>query len=220
MVPAKVKGLTSRILKQEFKHLAHLPCLWTRLFFAGAGNMSKNKRKGDERLNKKEIEQVISGLLMEIIEQYPPFQWVLTIEAFDHPYKVGKISYDYSGEVKPMTREEFEEIVSNLGEKEWYSSKLEELLSSIHINRWTATYISNYGRHWVNYMDLLLEKFNEWKYNNFQFYDEDGNEINEGLEIELDEILDDFIENSSHEIYAKKISKKWFDGTKRKISTF
>jgi hypothetical protein len=68
VVPTKVKGLTSRILRQEFKHLAHLPCLWTRPFFVGAGNMWKNKRKGDERLDKKEIEQVISGLLMEIIE--------------------------------------------------------------------------------------------------------------------------------------------------------
>ncbi|GIO04366.1 IS200/IS605 family transposase [Brevibacillus reuszeri] len=40
-VMAKVKGVTSRILRQEFKHLAHLPSLWTRSFFVStAGNVS------------------------------------------------------------------------------------------------------------------------------------------------------------------------------------
>lgn len=39
-VMAKVKGVTSRILRQEFEHLAHLPSLWTRSFFVStAGNV-------------------------------------------------------------------------------------------------------------------------------------------------------------------------------------
>ena len=151
---------------------------------------------------------VISNLLVKIIEQYTPFQWEQTTETFPHPYKIDKISYDYSGEVKPMTKEEFQEIVSNLGGEEGYS-KLEELLSSIYINQWTATYTSNHGKHWINYMDLLQNKFNEWKYEHFQLYDEDGNELNEGLEMELDQSLYDFMENTSHEIYAKKILMKW-----------
>lgn len=40
-IMAKVKGVTSRKLRQEFKHLGHLPSLWTRSFFCStAGNVS------------------------------------------------------------------------------------------------------------------------------------------------------------------------------------
>ncbi|MEM5794800.1 MAG: IS200/IS605 family transposase [Bacillota bacterium] len=40
-IMAKVKGATSRELRQEFKHLQHLPSLWTRSFFCStAGNVS------------------------------------------------------------------------------------------------------------------------------------------------------------------------------------
>lgn len=51
-VMAKVKGVTSRILRQEFEHLAHLPSLWTRSFFVStAGNVSSEtvKRYVDEQ---------------------------------------------------------------------------------------------------------------------------------------------------------------------------
>lgn len=45
-VMAKVKGATSKILRQEFKHLAHLPSLWTRSFFVStAGNVSSETVK-------------------------------------------------------------------------------------------------------------------------------------------------------------------------------
>ena len=40
-IMAKVKGVTSRKLRQEFEHLCHLPSLWTRSFFCStAGNVS------------------------------------------------------------------------------------------------------------------------------------------------------------------------------------
>jgi putative transposase len=40
-IMAKVKGVTSRTLRQEFKHLRHLLSLWTRSFFClTAGNVS------------------------------------------------------------------------------------------------------------------------------------------------------------------------------------
>lgn len=43
---AKLKGVTSRRLRQEFKHLAHLPSLWTRSFFVStAGNVSSETVK-------------------------------------------------------------------------------------------------------------------------------------------------------------------------------
>ncbi|MGG4095758.1 MULTISPECIES: IS200/IS605 family transposase [Paenibacillus] len=45
-VMAKVKEVTSRILRQEFEHLAHLPSLWTRSFFVStAGNVSSETVK-------------------------------------------------------------------------------------------------------------------------------------------------------------------------------
>jgi len=40
-IMAKVKGVSSRNLRQEFAHLHHLPSLWTRSFFCStAGNVS------------------------------------------------------------------------------------------------------------------------------------------------------------------------------------
>lgn len=40
-IMAKVKGVTSRELRQEFRHLQHLPSLWTRSFFCStAGKVS------------------------------------------------------------------------------------------------------------------------------------------------------------------------------------
>ena len=40
-IMAKVKGVTSRKLRQEFEYLRHLPSLWTRSFFCStAGNVS------------------------------------------------------------------------------------------------------------------------------------------------------------------------------------
>jgi putative transposase len=40
-IMAKLKGATSRVLRQEFKQLKHLPSLWTRSYFVStAGNVS------------------------------------------------------------------------------------------------------------------------------------------------------------------------------------
>jgi putative transposase len=45
-IMAKVKGVTSRRLRQEFKHLSHLVSLWTRSFFVStAGNVSSETIK-------------------------------------------------------------------------------------------------------------------------------------------------------------------------------
>lgn len=35
-IMVKLKGATSRFLRQEFKHLKHLPSLWTRSYFVSA----------------------------------------------------------------------------------------------------------------------------------------------------------------------------------------
>ena len=42
-IMAKIKGVSSRKLRQEFKHLTHMPSLWTRSFFVStAGNVSSD----------------------------------------------------------------------------------------------------------------------------------------------------------------------------------
>lgn len=40
-IMAKIKGVTSKRLREEFSHLTHLPSLWTRSYFIStAGNVS------------------------------------------------------------------------------------------------------------------------------------------------------------------------------------
>ncbi len=43
---AKIKGVTSKKVREEFPHLRHLPSLWTRSYFAStAGNVSSATSK-------------------------------------------------------------------------------------------------------------------------------------------------------------------------------
>lgn len=43
---AKIKGVTSKYLREEFPHLMHLPSLWTRSYFVStAGNVSSETIK-------------------------------------------------------------------------------------------------------------------------------------------------------------------------------
>ncbi|RBW71255.1 IS200/IS605 family transposase [Bacillus taeanensis] len=45
-IMAKIKGVTSRKLREEFPHLAHLQSLWTRSYFVStAGNVSSETIK-------------------------------------------------------------------------------------------------------------------------------------------------------------------------------
>ncbi len=45
-IMAKIKGVTSKKLREEFTHLRHLPSLWTRSYFVStAGNVSSKTIK-------------------------------------------------------------------------------------------------------------------------------------------------------------------------------
>lgn len=59
----------------------------------------------------------------------------------------------------------------------------------------------------MSFRDLFEEKYNEWKYANFELYDGKGNEMNEGLEEEIDDLFFDFLRDTSHEIYLAKLLK-------------
>ncbi|MED4923779.1 hypothetical protein P9743_06010 [Anoxybacillus geothermalis] len=164
---------------------------------------------GREKLDFRHIPQLIARMLMEVIQTHIPHQWIYTVEPFINPYN-GKISYDYSGEVRKMKKEEFAELVRSLGRSKgsrFYCSPLDELLNNVYIDRWVPTYMSNYGKRWVTYCDLLRETFDQWKYSHFEIYDEDGNEVNEDLNLQLDEIFEDFLENTSHEPFVREIEK-------------
>ena len=67
---------------------------------------------------------------------------------------------------------------------------------------------SNYGKNWISYKGLLEESFNEWKYENFEIYNEDTEKDDEDLDIELDIVLEKFLEDNSHELYYAKVLSK------------
>lgn len=169
------------------------------------------KLKTGKDISVKEINLVISRFLQEVIEENTPYIWYSTETPFYNIYS-DKISYDYSGEVRKMTYDELIDIKDNLGKSEvaymFYNSKLEELLKEIRINRSEAIYVSNCGLHWVNYENLLEEKFRDWKYDSFDIYDPIAEEDDEELDMQVDDIYQDFLENTSHELYYKKILSK------------
>ena len=52
-IMAKVKGVTSKKLREEFPHLLHLPSLWTRSYYVStAGNVSSETIKGYDEQQK------------------------------------------------------------------------------------------------------------------------------------------------------------------------
>jgi putative transposase len=84
-VMAKVKGVTSRRLRQEFQHLSHLPSLWTRSFFVStAGNVSSETIKRYVEAQKKEGETMPTiTLRLELHKPTLPkqqmYQWMTEI---------------------------------------------------------------------------------------------------------------------------------------------
>lgn len=160
-------------------------------------------------MREQDIDLLLSHMVMSVIEEHVAFKWEATEEPFMNHYS-GRVSYDYSGEVKKMTKEDLKEIEKTLGENDvsvCFESKLDELLEAIHINSWIPTYASNWGKHWVSFKDLFEEKYREWKYDNFELYDEEGNEMNEGLEEELDDLFYSFLRDTSYEVYLAKLLK-------------
>jgi hypothetical protein len=149
----------------------------------------------------KDIKLILSNFIFNIIENYTPYIWYPTEEPFLNQY-TGNISYDYSGDVRKAAKEDIIQIGKKLGASEHsaviYRSELDELLSTITISQWIATYTSNYGKHWISYIDILEDLYLEWKGENFQIYNEETDDYNEELDSELDEILYIFLEETDH----------------------
>ncbi|WP_081413406.1 hypothetical protein [Aneurinibacillus terranovensis] len=68
-----------------------------------------------------------------------------------------------------MSVDEFQAIVSDRGDKKWYSYTLEELLDNIYTIQWTLTYTFNFGKHWISFKNLLEERFNDGNTTIFNF---------------------------------------------------
>ena len=157
--------------------------------------------------NQSEVNLFLSESLFKIIDESTPHILIVTEESFISPYN-GKISYDYSGKVKKATGEDIRKLELNLGKPECffiYESRLDELLSNIYINQWIATYTSNYGKRWLSYFELLEDKFQDWKVDNYTLYDEESDNYDDGLDVRLAELFQFFIKNTGHELYFQKI---------------
>ena len=109
-----------------------------------------------------------------------------------------------------MSLNELTNIKEKLGLSEYakvcYVSELDELLSEIYIDQWEASYMSNYGKNWMSFKNLIEQDFNNWKYENFEVFDEDGEEIVEDLDIMLDDVLVAFLEETHYDLYFRKIA--------------
>lgn len=60
------------------------------------------------------------------------------------------------------------------------------------------------SRAWLTYKNLSEDLYNDWKFNNFDLFDNDDLE-NDDLDIELDTIFYEFIEKTSYELYYARI---------------
>lgn len=158
-----------------------------------------------------EIYPEISKLLNELIEENIPYKWVIGKEPFENRF--GKTSYDYSGNVAKMTKDDLIHCYNNIIDEDedyMYMPKLEGFLVQIYINNWTASYVSNCGKTWTCYFDLLKQKYDDWTFNNFDMKDSDGlldEEKYDKLHPTLDEILSEFLEVTDINMYYHKILK-------------
>jgi len=174
------------------------------------GDVKMFKTKSNYNLSLQEFNTILSKFLMETIEENSPHKWIYDEEPFINQYN-GKLSYDYSGKVEPLSVLELKEFIDSLGngeDSDIYESCLDELLENLYVGYWEASYISNRGKNWVSYKDVFERKFNDWKYENFDLYNEDGEELNEELEEKLDNSFCEFLKKTSHLIYSAKMIKE------------
>lgn len=153
-----------------------------------------------------EVQLEVSNMLINIIEENNPHKWQPDCKPFVNRYN-GKISYDKSGEVCRMNKADLKKIIQKIERMQLdtrYCSHLEALLEEIKVDKWTATYLPNCGKHWVSYNDILRGKFKYWKYNNLEISYVNKYK-NEKLTADLDNAFSDFIENASYKFYSAKL---------------
>ncbi len=144
-----------------------------------------------------QIEKIIRELTIKIITDYVPHKWVLTEDPFQNQYN-GRTSYDYSGEVEKMTKQNIEQLYKEV-------SSLEELLDRLYIDRWKSSNQPNRGKDWVTFNNLLYEEYKEWIYDNFEVYDKETDDYIEDVYFGLEDSLVGFLSNEPAYKYIEKI---------------
>jgi hypothetical protein len=180
----------------------------------------ENKIKQYEiKIDKNELIEIIFQEIQKICKNNRPYYWIYK----QHPIGVnfyGKVSYDHSGEVEPLTRKALNEIRSKLGtgETPFDFSITEEFLHDIYINRSIATYESGHGLRWVSYNDLVEERLDKYKAGKLQELTEEYFKNNENDKILCEQfeaysdILDDYFSEYflDYEIEIEEILKDFY----------
>ncbi|MCT4585708.1 MAG: hypothetical protein N4A54_12350 [Peptostreptococcaceae bacterium] len=155
-------------------------------------------------LSKQDIDLIISNFIIKTINNNEPYVCFMIEEPFANSYN-GKITYDYSGDIRKMTYEDIVYLKKLLlNSTNNYSSRLEKFLEQVYVKEWKPTEESPLNRAWLTYRNLSEDLYNDWKFNNFDFFDKNDLE-NEDLDIELDTIFYEFVEKTSYELYYARL---------------
>lgn len=167
------------------------------------------KEKMKDRLVKKDIEKKLREYILKILKSEELFLVMPTKEPFYNIYS-DKISYDYSGEAKPLSSsnlQEFKSQFKNLTEVGY--SKLEALLWTVTEDNWMASYESNRGKNWVSFYDNVFNYWNELVFELFRDINlEDHPELDDFLVDESNLMFYDFLNYENHKPYYEIIMKR------------
>ncbi|WXR61392.1 hypothetical protein WG909_13970 [Peptostreptococcaceae bacterium AGR-M142] len=155
-------------------------------------------------LNKEDINLIISNFIIKTINDNEPYVCFIVEEPFANSYS-GKISYDYSGDIRKMTYEDIVYLKKLLlNSTNNYSSRLEKFLEQVYVNEWKPSLDVPQNKAWLTYRNLSEDLYNDWKFNNIDLFDNNDLE-NEELDIELDTIFYEFVEKTSYELYYARL---------------
>jgi len=124
-------------------------------------------------IDENKVKEYVLNLVERVIHSNTPHLLIAAEEPFINRF--GTISYDYSGIVRRLAKDDYVSLINDLKESEQFGEGLNlfGLLSHLYIDEWTATYVSNSGKSWTTYWDLVMRDFEEWKYENFEVMDDD-----------------------------------------------
>jgi len=152
------------------------------------------------------INDLLHEMIIDIIDENIPYKWI-----------DDECPWDCSGEVELCSKKDLKEIKKNAIDEISFccESFFDHFLHSIYVNRWEATYVSGMGKRWITYGSILHDDFEEWLYQSFEIFDEDGEYMDDGEEIyyKLQDMYTSFIKdnlktNHRINIYFKKILAK------------
>jgi len=154
-------------------------------------------------IDEAEVKEFVLNLVESVINSNDPHLLIASKEPFENLF--GTISYDYSGNVRRLAKADHDTLINYLYESEQVGDgpNLYGLLSHLFINEWTATYVSNSGKAWTSYWDLVTSEFDRWRYDNFEVMDDDE-ELTE-IYFELDYMCEEICKAEDFSPYLDSI---------------